>query len=196
VSRKIENRVFYKASLKKHKNDVKALHWNSKESQEIRFEIIDKLLPSNLEDATLVDAGCGFGDFYLYLQSKNHLPKNYIGLDVMPEMVCEAKKRTAQNIYKCDIIYEELPQADYYICSGAMNILSRFETHLFIQQCLKASNKAFIFNLLEGEDDSMVYNHFFPSEIKSLAKELKVRIEIIRGYMPYDFTTCLSKKED
>lgn len=196
MARKIDNRTFYKGALKKHKEGVGALHWNSVESQESRFKVIYQLLPTDLSEATLVDAGCGFADFYLYLQKHSKLPSKYIGLDVMPEMVKVARKKTKQTILECDILTQNIPQADYYVCSGSMNILSKFETHLFIKKCLDASNKAFIFNLLKGKDESMVYNYFLPSEIKEIAKKYNADVEIVEGYMPRDFSVKLSKKVD
>ena len=193
MAREIDNTTFYKKALRVHKKSVKALHWNSVDSQEIRFEVLLELLPSDLFDATLVDAGCGFADFYLYLQAKQRLPSSYVGLDVMAEMVAEAQKRTAQKIIQCDILQDELPEADYYVCSGAMNILTHFETHLFIKKCLDASKKAFVFNLLKGKDDSMVYNYFTPSQIKKIAETFHCEVKIIEGYMPRDFSVALFK---
>jgi len=195
LARKIDNTTFYKSALKKHKKSVGALHWNSVESQESRFKVLHQLLPSDLSAFTLVDAGCGFADFYLYLQKRENLPLNYTGLDVMSEMVNIAQEKTKQRILECDILQDELPKADYYVCSGAMNILSKFETHLFIKKCLDASKKAFIFNLLKGKDESMVYNYFLPSEIKKIAKKYECKVEIIEGYMPRDFSVKLSHSE-
>jgi len=195
VARQIDNTTFYKKALKVHKKSVKALHWNSKKSQEIRFEMIEKLLPSDLSEFSIVDAGCGFADFYLYTQRKKNLPSSYVGLDVMAEMVDEAKSRTKQEVLKCDILSDELPLSDYYICSGAMNILTKFETHLFIQKCLDASKKGFVFNLLKGEDDSLLYNYFTPKEIEKIAKANSCEMRVIEGYMPRDFSVSLIKSE-
>lgn len=192
MAREIDNETFYRSSLERHSDSVEALHWNSYESQQMRFSILHQLLPSDLSEATLVDAGCGFADLYLYLQKRKNLPSSYIGLDVMSEMVKIAQERSAQSILQCDVLKDELPKADYYVCSGAMNILTPFETHLFIKKCLDASNKAFVFNLLKGRDKSMVYNYFLPSTIKKIAKKYACKVEIIEGYMARDFTVKLS----
>jgi SAM-dependent methyltransferase len=187
---RVENEIFYNAALQKHGLTCKALHWNSEQSQNLRFKVLLSLLSEDISSCTVVDIGCGFGDLYHFMKSK---PLQYIGIDVMDEMVHEAKKRTGCEILKLDGLYDELPLADYYFCSGAMNILQKFETHLFIQNCYKASKKGFIFNILEGEDESLVYNYFKENEIKTLAKQLGAKYEIKKGYMHKDISVGLFK---
>ena len=74
-----------------------------------------------------------------------------------------------------------------------MNILQKSETHLFIQNCFKASTKGFVFNILEGDDESLVYNYFRVKEIKALAKQLGAKCEIKKGYMHKDISVGLFK---
>ncbi|MEA3373931.1 MAG: class I SAM-dependent methyltransferase [Campylobacterota bacterium] len=190
---RIDNETFYRAALSKHGDNARGVHWNSADSQRKRFKILSGFLPDELSKISLADAGCGFGDLYLYLQEKNHLPESYIGLEVMEPMVKRARERTDCEIRQCDILHDPLPETDFYLCSGAMNILTRFETHLFIRRCFEASRKGFIFNLLSGKDDSLVYNYFLPKEIKQLGRELGARVKIQEGYLPRDFTVAFFK---
>ena len=188
---RINNEEFYSAAIKKHGDSSKGVHWNSVYIQEIRF----KVLLSCIDDEwfSIVDAGCGFGDFHGYLQKKEILFSHYVGLDLSPSMVEIAKEKTNCKILECDICRDVLPQADYYVCSGAMNILSRFDTYLFIRNCYEACSKAFVFNLLMGEDDSLVYNHFYPEELQGLFDELGAKVTVKKGYLKHDFTVCLEK---
>ena len=188
-----DNTKFYASALSKHGLTPQGIHWNSRESQETRFKILCRFLPRELKSSTLADAGCGFGDLYLFLQRRSTPPKRYIGLEVMPEIAGEARARTGCEILERDILTDPLPEADYYLCSGAMNILTRFETHLFIRRCFEASSRGFIFNLLEGDDASMVYNYFQPEEIKQLGSKLGAKVKINRGYLPRDFTVAFYK---
>ena len=192
---RIDNETFYSAALTKHGKTAQGVHWNSYKSQEIRFKTLCRFLPEELKNFTLADAGCGFGDLYLYLKMQRRHPKSYLGLEIMPEMAEEARERTGCEVLSCDILTDPLTETDYYLCSGAMNILTRFETHLFIHRCFEASRKGFIFNLLEGDDASMVYNYFLPKEIKQLGRELGADVKITRGYLPRDFTVAFFKRE-
>ena len=144
---KIDSEKFYLSSLKKYGIDPKGVNWVSQETQELRFDMLIRMLPNTLN--SLVDAGCGFGDFYIYLQKKNIQCKKYIGIDSLHKMCTIATKNTKQEIILADVIKDKLPFAEYYVCSGAMNILNEFETYLFIKKCLEASQKAFIFIYLK-----------------------------------------------
>jgi len=188
---RIDNEKFYTASIQKYGLSPKGVHWNSVHSQEKRFEV----LLSCIDDVgfSIADAGCGFGDLYTYLHKNDIAFSSYRGLDLSPGMVKIAKEKTGCEIVECDICRDLLPGADYYICSGAMNILSRFDTFLFIRNCYEASKKGFVFNLLMGEDDSLVYNHFFPAELQSFFDELGAKVTIKKGYLQDDFTAFLEK---
>ena len=191
---RIDNEQFYKSAIRKYGNTPKGVHWNSQNSQRIRFDIILKILPNDLDKYTLVDAGCGFGDFYNYLKIKNKLPLKYIGIDTLDTMVEIALKNTSQKIIKADICKDTLVEADYYICSGAMNILNSFETHLFLQNCYHASKYGFVFNILHGDKQSETYNYMTTTKIKKIAKYLGIKtIKITTGYLKNDITVFFAK---
>lgn len=190
---RIDNENFYRSAIEKHGDSSRGVHWNSVHSQEKRFEVLLSCIDD--EGFSLVDAGCGFGDLHAYLHNKEIPFSSYIGLDLSPSMVKIAREKTGCEILECDICRDILVPADYYICSGAMNILSRFDTYLFIRNCYEASTKGFVFNLLMGEDDSLVYNHFYPNELQNLFDELGALVTIKKGYLKYDFTVFM-KKED
>lgn len=191
---RIDNEAFYSAAISKYTDSAQQVHWSSFESQQIRFKTLRRFIPDNLQSLTIADAGCGFGDLFFYLQKEPFPPGHYIGLEIMKPMIESARERTGCPIISCNILYDPLPEADFYLCSGAMNILTRFETHLFIQRCFEASRRGFVFNLLKGEDDSLVYNYFLPGEIKKLGWELGAKVQIKGGYLPRDFTVAFYKE--
>ena len=191
---RIDNHTYYTTAIKRHGKSAQGVHWNSQHTQQKRFAVLLGMI-GDIEGASVVDAGCGFGDLYLYMQQKRKMPRSYTGLEVMEEMVEEACSRTGCEISLCDVLHDALPEADYYICSGAMNILTRAETALFIRRCYEASRKGFVFNMLLGEDDSLVYNYFRPEEIKPMAEELGGEFAMREGYLPRDFTVFLSKPQ-
>lgn len=190
---RIDNTSFYDKAIKRYGLNAKGLNWNSKTSQQTRFEVLDEFLGDDIFTCKLVDAGCGFGDFYLFLKQKGRLPRNYIGYDVVETVLEEAKKRTKQTFYKRDILSDPLEEADFYIASGSMNILSRFETYLFIRRCFEASKKGFIFNLLHGEEEAFHFNYFLTHEIEAFVNDFGAEVMIRDDYMEGDFTVYLKK---
>ncbi len=191
---RIDNEQFYKSAIEIHGVSAKGLNWTSKQTQEIRFDIILSMLPSRLEDFSIADAGCGFGDFYLYAQKKKSYLKKYIGIDSIVDMYSIASEQTGCEIIIADICKDKLPSASYYICSGAMNVLNSFETHLFMRNCYEASEHGFIFNILHGESESETYNYLTTAQIQKIASELKVKkITIKDGYLKDDITVGFFK---
>lgn len=170
---------------------ARGVNWASVENQRVRFKEIVALLPKKLSDYTLADAGCGFADFYSYLEKKKLLPKSYLGLDIHEDMCAIASKKSGQEIENSDICRDSLPTKDFYICSGALNVLTAFETQLFLRNCYSSSKIAFIFNALYAEEskESETYNYLTKKEIEKIANELNVsEIRYSEGYLANDIT--------
>jgi SAM-dependent methyltransferase len=191
---RIDEKAFYEAAIKKHGITPMGLNWFSVLSQETRFDVLLEMLPNDLESYTLCDAGCGFGDFYTYMEKNSQMCKKYTGIDTLEFMCSVAKKRTGCEIVQANICKEQLPHADYYICSGAMNVLNDFETHLFIRNCFSACGVGFIFNILHGDFDTTTYNYMTTQQIENIAKKLGVKsIAYAREYMDNDITVGFFK---
>ena len=188
---RIDQKRFYRDNYDTYGVSAEGVAWDSPQTQKRRFSAIASCLGDVTQD-TLVDAGCGFGDLYLYLKEKNNLPKTYIGMDLCEPMVKEAQVRTGCKIMQRDILRQTLPVADWYVASGSMNLLTRLETRLFIQRCFAKSRKGFIFNLLEGREREGKFSYWLPHEISKLCRSLGANVEIKEGYMEGDFTVKLS----
>lgn len=203
---KIDNKTFYSTAIEKYGITAKGVNWHSKESQKMRFDIILEMLPEDISRYSIADAGCGFGDLYLYMLKKKRAPKEYIGIDSLPDMYSIASDRTGCEIIIADICTtrafppdgqgtDELPQADFYICSGAMNVLEEFETHLFVRNCFLSSNIGFIFNVLHGDKKSETYNYLTTPQIERIAADLGVKKVVLRDdYMQDDITVLFLKE--
>ena len=183
---KSDNTKLYTASLQKYGQSAKGINWNSQAHQFIRFEQIASMLPNDLHNYTLGDVGCGFGDFYHFLDQK---PKSYTGYDLMEQMVDIATTNTHQSIHQLDATTTQPHTADFIVCSGALNILSRFETILFLRNCFNASREAFIFNALHGKEKQGIFNYLDKPFLDKTAKELGVNeVRYIEGYLENDIT--------
>jgi len=191
---RIDSEKFYTSAIEVHGTTAKGLNWNSKQTQNIRFDIILSLLPKDLKDFSIADAGCGFGDFYFYMIKKKRSPKEYIGIDSLLDMYSIASEKTGCEIIMADICTDELPKASYYMCSGAMNVLDDFETHLFISNCYESSEVGFIFNILHGDKESDTYNYLTKKDIKKIADNLGVKEVVFKdGYLDEDITVGFFK---
>jgi len=192
---RIDSEKFYTSAIDMYGISAKGVNWHSKEYQEIRFDILLDMLPKDINDLSIVDAGCGFGDLYLYMQKRKRAPQNYIGIDSLSDMYEIASSRTGCEIIIADICKDKLPNADFYVCSGAMNVLNSFETHLFIRNCFMASRRGFIFNVLHGDKESETYNYLTISEIQKIGSDLDVNVVTLKdNYLQNDITVAFLKQ--
>jgi SAM-dependent methyltransferase len=184
---------FYNGVLAEHGDTAKGLHYNSDSSQQIRFSVLRDLLPERLNDLTIVDVGCGFGDFLLYLRKHGEALGGYIGIDLHERMVAVARERTDAQIIQGDVLSDALPAADWYVCSGSLNNFTLEETRTAIERCYQATRAGLAFNLLRGKDWSDTFNYRQPEEVEAWAAELGAEVSIVDGYLYRDFSASLVK---
>ena len=185
-----DNHKFYKSTILKYGISAKGVHWNSEYTQYKRFEVLTSFIKNKIKESTIVDAGCGFAEYYNYLFDNNLKPKSYIGIDCEESMILLASKRFINiNFYVKNILKDELLIADYYICSGAMNILEKEEIFIFIKRCFEVSKVAFIFNFLINDPLTKVKFE----DILEFCKEFSSSIEIKENYLDNDISVLLKR---
>jgi hypothetical protein len=109
-------------------------------------------------------------------------------------MVERARQRTGCPILHCDVLSDPLPEADWYLASGAMALLTSDETKLFIARCLTHANQGLVFNLLKGRHRSTTFNYQMPDFVEAWADELEVDVKIVDGYLAGDFSAALTHR--
>ncbi len=190
----INNEKFYIKAYEKYGLSAQGVNWNSKKSQDIRFEVITEILGKDIAKSKIVDAGCGFGELYAYWADRGICPKRYVGLDCVENSIDIAKKRFADLSFICrDVLKDELPLADWYVASGSLNILSSFDTWLFLEKILENSKKGIVFNILQGYVKSKNFNYQSKDDIKDFAKQKGLEYFIVDGYLKNDMTVKIIK---
>ena len=186
---RIDQFRFYANALKTHGPTARGVAWRDTRRQRLRF----KALLDAVEDLTLshiVDAGCGVGDLWRYMQETGRLPARYTGLDSHPEMVRLAREHTKESILRRDLLSDPLIEADWYLLSGTLNLLTRFETLLVLKRCADAAREGVVFNLLKGREREGTYNYWMPKEILKICRPLG-KVTLFEGYLEDDFTVCV-----
>ena len=191
---RIDNETFYTAALNLHGIGAKGVNWRDEHTQKVRFKVLLGMLPEDMHNYDIADAGCGFGDLYLFLRAHAKAPKSYVGIDVVANMCTITQERTACQTLCADICRDPLPSADFYVCSGALNILTEFESVLFLRNCFMACREGFVFNVLHGTKESTTYNYMTKKRIAQIAKELGVKhLEFQEGYLQQDISVFFRK---
>lgn len=193
----LENFDFYNSAYRKYGLSARGLNWNSEQTQKIRFKIITHFLKDEIFTCKVVDAGCGFADLFFYWRDNGKKVKSYIGIDSFEKFVTISKKRLKKHpecSFTCkDILKDELPYADWYIASGSLNILSSFDTWLFLEKMLMYSKKGIVFNILEGDKKSENFNYQKREDIINFAQSKGLKMKFRDDYMKNDICVELRK---
>jgi SAM-dependent methyltransferase len=99
----------------------RGVDWNSRESQELRFEQVMKIVRDPAADFSLIDYGCGYGALVEYLDRRG-LRAQYTGFDVSAAMIEQARKLSIGDGRRAFTTSEsELAPADYVVATGIFN---------------------------------------------------------------------------
>src|SRR5262245_13511256 len=80
--------------------NARSLDWGSRESQQLRFDILAQV--GSMDNARVLDVGCGMGDLYEWLRERGRRV-DYCGIDITPAMIETARCR--------------FPEARFNICA-------------------------------------------------------------------------------
>ena len=151
---------YYGSKLKQHGPVPQGVDWNSRQSQELRFEQLLKVCDLS-QPFSLNDYGCGYGSLVEYLTQRGcHF--QYRGFDISASMIEEARKQHGEN-HGCEFFSEEscLTEADYAVASGIFNVRQRVPDGEWLEYVLHTvdrlaatSVKGFAFNALTKYSDA------------------------------------------
>ena len=196
------NRIIqiYSDRLIEHGVSPKALGWD-KNRAKLRFEILSSQW--DLNNASIMDFGCGFGDFYDFLGRKNFAGFNYFGIDINPRFIEVAKNLHPEASFRVfNILKESLESKyDYIFASGVFN--DKLNDNLaFIESVLQKfdeySAKGFAANFLS---DKVQYRHRHtfhaaPAYVLNLCYKFSNNVILRNDYMPFEFTIFVNKDSE
>ncbi|CAM4042962.1 class I SAM-dependent methyltransferase [Flavobacterium antarcticum] len=197
-----EVKAYYDAKITIFGTTPQGVDWNSIESQELRFEMLSKIITSG-EHFSILDYGCGFGSMFGYFEEKF---KNfdYLGYDLSDKMIAAANEKFSN---EKAIFTNQTPnqKVDYVIASGIFNIkLDNTSENwlLYIQNTLTEINnlakKGFAFNILTSYSDFEFMKEYLyyanPSYIFDFCKKHFSRnVALLHDYDLYEFTILVRK---
>jgi len=178
--------------------NIKTLGWGSTEQQQYRF---DQTLQVgvDLHNKTILDIGCGFGDYYHFLKHKNIQFSSYTGYDLTPNLVKEADLETKEcvdcNFYVQNILNISREQTfDVGIMLGLcnVNLIDIIDNYKYAAEVLKnAFDRVdvlivdFLSNKLDMSypEESFVF-YYNPSKILEVGLELTPYAVLNHDYKP------------
>ena len=188
---------WYEDKVRRYGYDHRGLGFRSRSSQEKRFEAL--LALGDFDGRTLLDVGCGFGDFLQFLRDRGVEPA-YTGLDICEPMVHRCRERFAgagARFIAADVLEHEPAEAyDFVVASGIFGLDSpgvreRIAPTLARMNAWSTTGCAanFLSTRAPVRAESRVYVE--PAEALEIAFALTPAVRLDHSYLPNDFTLYL-----
>lgn len=114
-------RAYFGACLHRYGHDPRGVDWQNYAAQQARFDAL--LSVGSLDGATLLDAGCGFGDLYGYLRQRG-IAARYTGCDLSaPHLAAARAAHPGARFIAGDVLEVLAAQSfDYVIACGLLHL--------------------------------------------------------------------------
>lgn len=188
----------YSIRYKQMGHNIKTLGWGTKEQQEYRFiQTLDSNIKFN--DKSILDIGCGFGDYLDFIVKNKIDIDRYIGYDMNLDLINEAKKNhsTSFSTFHVENILdtEKKDIADIGVMLGVLNFnlkdkMDNLEySKLFIKKAFDMVKYVLIVDFLSTnltknyKKENFVFYHN-PIEMLKFAFSLSDNVVLKHNYAP------------
>jgi SAM-dependent methyltransferase len=151
--------AYYASKLQAHGSTPQGVDWNGMDSHVTRHRQFLRLL-DGAADASIIDLGCGFGDFLRFLRAEGYRG-HFSGYDIAPEMIEKARELYGEtDDRQWRIGAEPDDAADFAIASGIFNVKGDVPNAIwtrYVRQTIDvlagAGRRGFAFNVLSLSSD-------------------------------------------
>jgi SAM-dependent methyltransferase len=194
----------YRNGFEEHGYSPKALGWD-KGRQDIRFAVLLGFFPE-LRGKSILDIGCGFGDLNRVIESRVGSEYEYVGVDLVGELVEVARERNPGanlRFVEADFLAAPFDETfDIVVASGIFN--HKFEsgeneafTDRVLAKAFSLCREGIAFDFLSDKVDYR-YDHTYhnsPERILGVAYTLSRRVMLRNDYMPFEFSVYVGKDD-
>lgn len=195
---------FYTDKLDEHGVSPLGVGWNSKDSQEIRFEHLLTICDAS-RPFSILDYGCGYGALADYLMKKG-FQADYHGFDIIERMILNARQNHTGKP-SCNFTTDEsqVPVCDYVVASGIFNFCGDTDFEPWTEHVISIlhrfdalSRKGFASNFLTkySDADRMRPDLYYadPCYLFDYCKRnFSKNVALLHDYNLYDFTILVRK---
>lgn len=182
---------FFDKNLELHGDRPEAVRWSS-QGQQLHYQNLLDIGP--LDQAKILDFGCGKGDFFQFLAERG-IRVDYTGYDINEKLIALAQKKYAGARFEIFDIAKDALDEDFdfiFLCgvfnlriAGLDEIIQNTVTRLF-QHC----RRGLAFNALSALNPKKDFELYYasPEELFSFAvKNLSPYVSLRHDRMFYDF---------
>jgi SAM-dependent methyltransferase len=191
--------AYFEATLAAHGATAKGVDWNDEAGQRLRHRQFLRLVAADPE-ASVLDFGCGYGDFLRFLRERGHRGR-YIGIDITPAMVEAARELHGEGpdrVFHRAAVPPE--RADYAIASGVFNVIRGADRKTWaryveaaIETMAANASRGFGFNLLSLNSDperrrADLYYADPPTTLAAMIARYGRLVALLQDYGLWEFT--------
>lgn len=189
---------YYQNLLERHRGGWGAVDYGRASSQQRKFQVLAEIVvPSG---ASVLDVGCGLGDFHDFLRDAGWLGL-YVGYDLVPVMIEAARtKRPSVTFEVKDILAEEGGERFDYVFANGIFYIKTSDNWGLMQRLIRCMFElcklGVAFNTLSTLADIRNPGEFYadPTEVIRFCLSLTRRVVLRHDYMPHDFSVYLYKQ--
>ncbi|MEH2487071.1 class I SAM-dependent methyltransferase [Bradyrhizobium sp. AZCC 2230] len=190
---------YYASKLELHGTTSQGVDWNGNASHDRRHRQFLRLLEGS-SDASVIDLGCGFGDFLRFLRSEGFRGR-FTGYDIAASMIEKARQLYGEGEDRQWRIGSEPEEsADFAIASGIFNVKGDVPTESWIDYVngtldilARAGRRGFAFNVLSlsSDPEKRRPNLYYADPVAMLGHCLAKygrSVALLQDYELYEFT--------
>lgn len=152
--------AYYTSKLAEHGASAQGVDWNGTQSHQCRHRQFLRLLDGS-PDASIIDLGCGFGDFLRFVRSEGYRGR-FTGYDIAPAMIEKARALHGESeLQQWRIGADPREPADFAIASGIFNVKGQVAEEIWAAYVLRtidvlarSGRRGFAFNVLSLSSDA------------------------------------------
>jgi len=188
---------YYEDLIRKYGHDPRACDYGRVESQAIKFQVLSAA--TDMNGKSVLDVGCGFADYYRYLSGMaEHI--RYVGLDITPGMISEARKLEPELDLRCGNILDwgDAESFDVVTANGIFYLISDDapgKMREIIRAMYARANEVVAFNSLSIWAADQEAGEFYADPIQTLefCRTLTPWVSLRHDYHSRDFTIYMYK---
>jgi len=186
----------YSARFNKLGSDVRTLGWGNKDQQYFRFK--QALRIQNFNNKSILDIGCGFGDFYYACMESGINISHYTGWDINPDLIEAAQNKNTKSSFKVIDISTTRDIsviADIGVMLGVLNLNFKDNynnidfSKMMIKKAFDSVSESLVVDFLSSkldlvypEEDFVFYHD--PAAMLTYALTLTPNVRLFHDYAP------------